>query len=140
MGYEETRKLLNKYSQKTRAERLSKESEKQNQRINAMKNKLRVFDGVNSNTFRLKAGQKDRAIFLIKLLPFKKLCGKCSNEQIIIMICFYVKCEFVKDYRLRNCKKILDEYGISEQLLIHFLINLNKLHNLENIRKSCYLH
>ena len=93
-----------------------------------MKQKIRLFESLNSNTFKLKGTQKDRAIYLIKHLDFKEICGKCSNEQIMLMICFYVKSEFLKDYRLRNCKSIFNEYNISEHLLINFLVKLNKYH------------
>lgn len=119
--------LLNKYSTKQPEERWSAESERRNNRMVKMKRKIRLFEGINSEFFHLVGTQKERAIFLIKQLNFKKICGRCSEEQLIVLVCYYVKCEYITDYGRNNCRKVFNEYTITDNLIDKFMVYLARL-------------
>ena len=122
MYYDETTRLLDKYSTKQPGERWSKETEKRKDLIIEYNEKLRLFDGINSEYFHLQGTQKDRVRYLIKNLNFKKICGRCSSEQIIVLICFFVKREYDKYYTRKNCIMVFRDYSISDNLIDQFMM------------------
>ena len=83
-------RLLDKYSTKQPGEIWSPRTEKRKDKIIELNRKYRLFDGINSEYFHLQGTQKDRAKYIIKEINFKKVCGRCSSEQIIVLICYYV--------------------------------------------------
>lgn len=127
MSYDEINYLLNKYSTKQPQEKWRKESSIKYMNQLRFNDKLGIFDGINTEFFNLQSSQKERVIYLIKHLDFKKICGRCSNEQIIVLICFYVKCEYIKDYDRNYCRKVFREYGITDNLIDKFMVYLARL-------------
>lgn len=119
--------LLKKYSTKQPQERWSKEADLKNLNLRILKQKLLTFDIINSSYFRLVGTQKDRAIFLIKSLNFNKICPRCNEEQIITLICFYVKCEYVPNYERRRCKRAFEDFKVSDNLVDKFMVYLARL-------------
>lgn len=119
--------LLNKYSTKQPGEKWSKESDIKWQNIKIMKQKILLFDTINSSYFRLSGSQKERVIYLMKRLNFNKVCPRCSDEQVIVLICFYVKCEYIPNYERRRCKKAFEDYNISSNLVDKFMVYLARL-------------
>lgn len=125
--YDEINYLLQKYSTKQSNEKWSKTSDLKYLNIKIMKQKILTFDTINSSYFRLVGTQKERAIFLIKRLNFNKICPRCNDEQIIILICYYVKCEYIPNYERRRCKRAFEDYKISSNLLDKFMVYLARL-------------
>jgi len=124
MYYEDITNLLNKYSSKQPGERWSPTTEKRKNKIVERNRKLRLFDAINSEYWQLKGTQIDRAKYLIKQLNFNDICPRCSSEQIIVMICYFVKCEYNPRYSSNWCKRVFEEYNISNFLIERFLIYL----------------
>ena len=124
MSYDEISRLLNKYSEKQPNEIWSSETDVEKKRIVDRNDKLRLFDGINSQYYRLKGTKKDRAKYLIKKLDFNAICPRCSSEQIIVMICYFVECEYNGRYRRENCRRVFDEYNITSNLLDRFMLFL----------------
>lgn len=124
MSYDEINKLLNTYNKKHKGEIWSESSESKNQKMINIKAKIRLFEGINGEYFKLIGSQKQRAIFLIKKFNFNKICPICSDEQIIVMICYFVKCEYIPRYRREWCKTVFNDYKISTHLLDRFLLYL----------------
>lgn len=124
MSYDEIERLLNKYSKKVDGERWNSETNKRFERINRLNEQLRIFDGINSEYFHLQETQKERAKYLIKNINFNEVCGRCSSEQIIVLICFYVKREYDKYYTRKNCIKVFKDYNISSNLIDQFMMFL----------------
>ena len=122
--YNEISNLLEKYSTKQPSERWTPRTEKKKDRIIEYNNKLRLFDGINSEYFRLIGSQKERVKYLIKQLNFNEICGRCSSEQIIVLICYYVKCEYDKYYTRKNCIKVFKDYEITDNLVDRFMLFL----------------
>ena len=122
--YDEIRYLLWKYSTKQPQERWSTRSETQYKKLMRLKEKIEIFDGINTEYFHLKGSSRERAIYLIKHLNFKKICGQWSNEQIIVLICYFVKCEYVNGYGRHKCRRVFNEYGISDNLIDKFMVFL----------------
>lgn len=122
--YNEISNLLEKYSTKQPSERWTPKTEKKKDRIIEYNNKLRLFDGINSEYFRLIGSQKERVKYLIKQLNFNEVCGRCSSEQIIVLICYYVKCEYDKYYTRKNCIKVFKDYEITDNLVDRFMLFL----------------
>jgi len=124
--------LLHKYESKDVNELWSAEHErvyKQNQRT---KERLELLDKIvneritlSRGTFKLPKGQKDRARYLIQHFDFT---GRTSEEDYVVMIIIYVKLEFNPNRELRDYYPILNDYGISMQTFVKFLIKLNKFH------------
>lgn len=127
MSYDEIKYLLNKYSTKQPQEKWRKESSIKYMNQLRFNEKIGIFDGINTEFFNLQSSQKERVIYLIKHLDFKKICGRCSNEQIIVLICFYVKCEYIKDYDRNYCRKVFKEYNITDNLIDKFMVYLARL-------------
>ena len=125
--YEEISYLLYKYSKKQPNEKWSKEADIKYQNLKIMKQKLLTFDAINSAYFGLIGSQKERAIFLIKKLNFNKICPRCNDEQIIVLICFYVKCEYIPNYERRRCKRAFEDYKVSSNLVDKFMVYLARL-------------
>lgn len=119
--------LLKKYSTKQPQERWSKESDLKDLNLRIMKQKLLTFDTINSSYFRLTGSQKERAVFLIKMLNFNKICPRCNDEQIIVLICFYVKCEYIPNYERRRCKRAFEDFDVSDNLVDKFMVYLARL-------------
>ena len=125
--YDEIQYLLHKYSTKQPQERWSPKSEIQYMKLLRLNEKIKLFDGINSEFFNLTGSQRERAIYLIKKLDFKKICGQCSNEQIIVLICYFVKCEYFVGYSRKYCRKVFREYGISDNLIDKFMVHLAQI-------------
>ena len=123
-NYYKIQYLLNKYSTKQPQEIWSTESETRYKRLMRLKEKIELFDGINSDFFNLKGDSKERAIWLIKHLTFRNICGQCTSEQIIVLICYFVKCETVKGYGRNYCRKVFKEYNISDNLIDKFMVHL----------------
>lgn len=119
--------LLKKYSTKQPLERWSPQAEQREVNMRILKQKIYLFDGINSEYFGLIGSQKDRAIYLIKRLNFNKICPRCSDEQMIVLICFYIKCEYVPNYERRRCKRAFNDYNVSSNLLDKFMVYLARL-------------
>ena len=119
--------LLKKYSTKQPLERWSPKSEQQEVNMRILKQKIYIFDGINSEYFGLVKTQKDRALYLIKRLNFNKICPRCSDEQMIVLICFYVKCEYVPNYERRRCQRAFNDYNVSSNLIDKFMVYLARL-------------
>ena len=94
-----------------------------------------MFDGINSEHWRLKGSQKERAIYLIKLLNFNDICPRCTNEQMIVLICFYVKCEYIPNYERRRCERAFKDFKVKDNLLDKFMVYLASL-NIFNEEKK----
>lgn len=127
--------LLKKYETKQPGEIWDDETNKKSVEEYRKTQKLFLLDILSSNPFRLGEGQKARARYLVEKLNFSRVCGKCNDEQIIVMIIVYVKLEYTNKYHISRFEPILQEYDISKDLFISFLVTLNKFH----IDKSSYL-
>ena len=124
MYYEDISILLDKYSTKQSGEKWSPRTEKRKDKIIERNRKLELFEGINSEYFRLKGSQIDRVKYLISHLKFKEICGRCSSEQIIVLICYFVKCEYDKYYTRKNCISVFKDYNITDNLLDRFMLYL----------------
>ena len=124
MSYEEINNLLNKYSTKQPSERWNKKTNERFEKITRINDELRIFDGINSEYFKLIGSQKDRARYLIKKLNFNEICPRCKSEQLIVMICYFVKCEYDKRYGRDYCRKAFKEYKVSDYLIDRFMLFL----------------
>ena len=122
--YDDINNLLNKYSVKQPSERWNPKTNVRYDKIIKLNDKLRLFDGINSEYFQLKGTQKDRAKYLIKQINFNEVCGRCSSEQIIVMICYFVKYEYNKRYRRNYCRKAFKDYEVTTEMLDGFLLFL----------------
>lgn len=132
--YSEIQYLLYKYSQKQPNEKWKKESNQKYRNFKILEEQLRLFDIINSNYFRLRGSQKERAIHLIKTLNFNNICPRCNNEQMICLICYYVKCEYIPNYERRRCQRAFDEFKVTENLLDKFMVFLARC-NLDKHEK-----
>ena len=126
-NYRNIQYLLEKYSTKQAGEKWSNEADLKYLNMKLMRQKLLLFDTINSTYFRLVGTQKDRATYLIKRLNFNNICPRCSDEQIIVLICFYVKCEYIPNYERRRCKKAFQDYNVSSNLVDKFMVYLARL-------------
>lgn len=124
MSYEEISILLDKYSEKQKGELWSPKTEIRKMDIIRLNEKLELFDGINSEYFRLKGTKKDRVEYLIKKLNFKKICGRCSSEQIIVLICYFVECEYNRYFTRKNCIRVFKDYKITDNLVDRFMLYL----------------
>lgn len=124
MSYEEVESLLDKYSKKVDGERWNPKTNTRFEKITRLNEQLRLFDGINSEYFRLVGTQKERAKYLIKHINFNEVCGRCSSEQIIVLICFFVKREYDKYYTRKNCIKAFKDYNITSNLIDQFMMFL----------------
>ena len=125
--YDEISYLLYKYSSKQPNEKWSKESNKKYRNMKLLQEQIYIFESINNEYFRLVGSQIDRAIFLIKMLNFNKICPRCTNEQMIVLICFYVKCEYIRDYKRRRCDRAFEDFNVTDNLLDKFLVYLASL-------------
>lgn len=124
MGYNEISRLIDKYSKKVDGERWTPETNVRYDKLVKLNDKLRLFEGINSEYFRLIGSQKERAEYLIKQINFNEVCGRCSSEQIIVMICYFVKYEYNKRYRRNYCRKAFKDYEVTTDMLDGFLLFL----------------
>lgn len=124
MSYEDMEKLLNKYSTKQPGERWSSRTDTRRKKIRDKNEQIRLFEGINGEYFRLVGTQKDRAKYLIKQLNFNKINPKCTSEQIIVMICYFVKREYDKFYRRKNCKTAFKDYKVTSDTLDAFAFSM----------------
>lgn len=124
MYYDEISELLDKYSTKQPGEMWSPRTEKRKDKIIEIQRKMRLFDGINSEYFRLKGSQKKRVEYFIRKLNFNEICPRCESEQIIVMICYFVNCEYNKRYRREYCRKVFKDYNITSNLLDRFMLFL----------------
>ena len=116
--------LLNKYETRQPGERWSKEAELKYYNIRYLNEQIRLFELINDEYFRLVGSQVDRAIYLIKILNFNKICPICTNEQMIVLICFFVKCEYINNYERRRCQRAFDDFKVKDNLLDKFMVYL----------------
>ena len=124
MSYDEIVRLLDKYSIKQPNELWSPQTEMRKMEVIRLNEKLDLFDGINSEYFRLKGTKKDRARYLIRKLNFNEICPRCSSEQVIVMICYFVECEYNRRYERKNCRRVFKEYNINSNLLDRFMLFL----------------
>lgn len=124
MSEEEITRLLNKYSTKQPGEIWSQRSEKRKDKIIKITRKIELFEGINSEYYRLKGSQKDRAKYLIRKLNFNEINPKCTSEQIIIMICYFVNREYNIHYKRKNCRRVFKDYKITDDMLDGFMMYL----------------
>lgn len=124
MSYTEIERLLNKYSTKQPGERWNNTTNGRFEKIVRINDELRLFEGINSEYFRLKDGQKERVKYLIKKLNFNDICPRCESEQLIVMICYFVNCEYNKRYRREYCRKAFKDYKVTSNLLDRFMLYL----------------
>ena len=124
MSYDEIVRLLNKYSEKHPSERWRVETEKKKDMLINTDRNLKLFDGINSQYFRLQGTKKDRAKYLIRKLNFNHVCPRCTSEQMIVLICYFVECEYNRRYRRENCRKVFKEYTITDNLVDRFMLYL----------------
>lgn len=124
MSYGEIERLLDKYSTKQPEERWSSRTERRKDKIIETTRKVELFEGINNEYFRLKGTQVDRVKYLIKKLNFNDICPRCKSEQMIVMICYFVKCEYDKRYGRDYCRKAFKEYNISDYLIDRFMLFL----------------
>lgn len=89
--------------------------------------KLDLLETIANGRFRFKEGQKARLRYLVKKLNFKKI-STSTNEQVIIMLIIYVKLEYSNSNHITKYNHLLEEYDISKDTFISFLIQLNKFH------------
>lgn len=134
-NYGRIKYLLDKYSTKQPNEKWSKEANHKYRNYKLLEEQLRLFEIINSNYFRLVGSQQDRAIHLIKLLNFNKICPRCSNEQMICLICYYVKCEYIPNYERRRCQRAFNDLGVDENLLDKFMVYLARFNLKEEERR-----
>lgn len=128
MTQEEIERLLKKYETKQPGEIWDTETDRLSRQEYDKSQKLFLLDIISTNPFRLREGQKARARYIVEKLNFSKICGKCNSEQIIVMIIIYVKLEYNPSYHISRFENILQEYDISKDLFISFLVKLNKFH------------
>lgn len=133
-NYGRIKYLLEKYKTKQPSEKWSKEANLKYYNLKELEEKLRLFELINSNYFRLVGSQEDRVIHLIKVLNFNKICPRCSNEQMICLICYYVKCEYIPNYERRRCQRAFDDFGVNENLLDKFMVYLARFNFEEQER------
>lgn len=126
--YREISYLLKKYEERQPNERWSKDSELKYYNMRMLNEQIRLFDLINSEYFRLVGSQRERAIYLIKVLNFNKFCPICTNEQMIVLICFYVKCEYISNYERRRCQRAFDDFNVTDNLLDKFMVHLANIH------------
>ena len=119
--------LLRKYRSKQPEECWSKEANLKLKNMNKLNEQLEVFDKVNNEYFRLVGTQQDRAIYLIKHLNFNNICPYCNNEQMICLICYYVKCEYIRNYERRRCQRAFDDLNVQDNLIDKFMVYLARL-------------
>lgn len=123
MTYEDDiNRLLDKYSTKQPSERWSPQTKKNFDDIRGLSDKLVLFDGINGEYFRIRGTKKDRVKYLIKDLNFNKICPRCNSEQIIVLVCYYVNCEYNSYYTRDNCKKVFKAYNITDNLVDRFML------------------
>lgn len=120
--------LLKKYETKQPGEIWDTETDRLSRQEYDKSQKLFLLDIISNDPFRLREGQKARARYLVEKLNFSKVCGKCNAEQIIVMIIIYVKLEWNQNYHISRFEGLLEEYDISKDLFISFLVKLNKFH------------
>lgn len=130
--YDEISYLLHKYSSKQPNEKWSKESNKKYRNMKLLEEQIHTFESINGEYFRLVGTQVDRAIYLIKRLNFNEVCPRCSNEQMIVLICYYVKCEYIPNYERRRCKRAFEDYNVPSNLLDKFMVYLARV----NVEKT----
>ena len=128
MTQRDIERLLKKYETKQPGEIWDTETDRQYREKYRTKEKLEILDTLTNEKFRLSEGQKMRARYLVKLLDFNKICGNCSLEQIIIMIIVYVKLEYDKPNHISHFDHLFDEYDITKNKFIMFLVKLNMFH------------
>ena len=124
MTYEEISMLINKYSEKQVGEFWNPKTEIRKMEIIRMNEKLELFDGINSQYFHFQKSKKDRAKYLIKKLNFNDICPRCSSEQMIVLICYYVNCEYNRRYGREHCRRVFNEYNITDNLVDKFMLFL----------------
>lgn len=134
-NYNEIERLLARYSQRHPLERWSKDTEKKYMNFRRLEEQIRLFDLINSEYFRLIGGQRDRAIYLIKLLNFNAICPRCTNEQMIVLICYYVKCEYISNYERRRCERAFKDFDVKDNLLDKFMVYLANMNIIEEEKK-----
>ena len=124
--------LLKKYETRDVNEIWSDEHNKEFMRNIRTKERLDLLDGIvnerktiSRGTFRFTEMQKSRAHYIIRNFDFS---GRNSEKKIVVMIMVYVKLEQNPTQKLKDFYPILNDYDISIQTFVRFLVNLNKFH------------
>lgn len=123
--------LLRKYQTKQPGEQWRLETEVKYLQEYQYKQRLFTLDQIvnerttkSRGTFKLPPNQKHRAQWLIQHLDF--YLGRTTEEQFIVMILVYTKLESNPNRKLKDYYPILNDYQISMQTFVRFLIKLNK--------------
>lgn len=121
--------LLDKYQTKQPGEKWTREHELEYKQDYRLKQKIFLLEGILNtlhNNFHLTKLQKDRIIHLIKELNF--YYGHTTDEQVIVMLIVYVKLETQQNRQYEDYMRLLDDYKITINLFVRFLISLNQYH------------
>ena len=121
--------LLKKYETKQPGEQWNLETELEYVREYQNKQRIFLLQGIINNlhgNFKITKPQKDRIIYLIKELDF--YLGRVTEEQYIVMILAYVKLETNNNARVRDYYNLLNQYDLTMNTFVKFLVKLNKHH------------
>ena len=136
-NYGRIRYLLDKYSVRQPGEKWSKDANRKYYNMRDLNEQIRLFELINSEYFRLVGSQVDRAIYLIKMLNFNKICPRCTNEQMIVLICYYVKCEYIREYQRIRCQRAFDDFGVKDNLIDKFMVYLAQI-NVKEVERTLH--
>lgn len=107
-------------------ETIAKREERTFARLDLLETIINERKTISKGTFQFTGTQKERARYLIKRISFNR--GRQSAEQTIVMIIVYVKLESNPNRKLRDYYPILDDYDISVNAFVRFLVSLSKFH------------
>ena len=121
--------LLKKYETKQPGETWTLETEMKYKHEYEYKQRTHTLDRIinerkSKGPFIFTRDEKERAKYLIRKHHLKT---PYSEEQIIAMIIVYVKLEFHKSTAVRMYDAILNDYGVSKDTFIRFIVGLNQL-------------
>jgi len=122
--------LLDKYQTKQPGEQWRLETELEYVREYRYKQRIYLLDGILNDlhkNFIITKPQKDRIIYLLEHLDFSRM-GTFTEEQIILMTLVYVKLETVNNARPQHYYNLLNQYDLTMNSLVTYLVKLNKYH------------
>jgi len=122
--------LLDKYQTKQPGEQWRLETELEYVREYRHKQRIYLLDGILNDlhkNFIITKPQKDRIIYLLEHLDFSRM-GTFTEEQIILMTLVYVKLETVNNARPQHYYNLLNQYDLTMNSLVTYLVKLNKYH------------
>ena len=121
--------LLKKYETKQPGEEWRIETEHKYIKEYQLKQRIFILQGIMNNlhgNFKITKPQKDRIIYLMQELDF--YLGRVTEEQYIVMILAYVKLESSNNARVRDYYNLLNQYDLTMNTFVKFLVKLNKHH------------